>query len=121
MSEATLTNAKQSGDNLMAESEYRELCRKLRQEQIIRSKQGLTKRKKNSTVLAPKGNLKEITLNVRIEESPTNWADIKNDTVFALDPNGTQLFTKKGKDKAANLRTNKSMSIAGAAVYIVYL
>lgn len=114
--DVALKNGKQSDTSTMSEKEYRELCKKLRQEQMARSK-----KRKSRGVLRSPGTLKEIAVNARIAESSSDWEMLDLGTTFSTDATGTQLFVKTGKYQCRNLRTGKGRSLDAASVYVVYL
>ncbi len=100
----------------LSEDEYRSLCKQVRAYQI---KNG--KKKKAKPILKPIGDVNSIDRKFLIQKSPMDWDDIKIGMPFALDPTGTLLFTKSGKDRALCLNTMQSQSVGGASVYRVFL
>jgi hypothetical protein len=104
-----------SNQNL-SESEYKQLCKQVRQYQI--SKKQTKKRAK--PVLRPVGKVHIIDRKLTVEESATDWESIESE-LFSLDINATQLFIKLGKERARNLVTGKTIPVGGASVYRVFL
>ncbi len=116
MSDLSVTNGKQQNTSNLSEDEYRSLCKQVRAYQL---KNG--KKKKAKPILKPIGDVTTNTKNIIIQKSPMDWDDIKVGMPFALDPTGTLIFTKSGKDRALCLNTMQSQSVGGASVYRVFL
>lgn len=117
MAEDTVVkNGKQGIDSALSEQEYRELCKRVRQEQMLRSK-----KRKSRGVLRSAGTLKDFNIAAKVSESSTDWESLETGTVFSTDNQGVQLFVKSGRYQCRNLRTGKGRSLEGASVYVVYL
>lgn len=100
----------------ISEAQYRDLCKQVRHYQL---KKGAKKRAK--PILKPIGSTITISKNLTIQQQPVDWDDITTGTPFALDPNGTLVYTKCGSSRALCLNTMTSMSVGGASVYRIFL
>jgi hypothetical protein len=78
-------------------------------------------KKKSKPLLKPIGDINLIDLKLKIQKSPMDFDDLKNGMPFALDPLGTVLFTKTGRERAICLNTMQPQSVGGASVYRVFL
>lgn len=78
------------------------------------------KKAKPKPVLKPRGKVVEKQITISIEESATDWDDIK-DEPFSLDTNASRIYVKTGKERAKCVNTGKSIPVGGAAVYRVFL
>lgn len=116
MTETTALNGKISVDSGMSEKEYREMCRKVKAFQMANAK-----KKRSKPLLKPIGDINTIDLKVKVQKSPVDWDEIKNGMPFSLDPNGTVLYTKTGRERAICLNTMSPVPVGGASVYRVFL
>lgn len=115
-SDTAVKNGRLTDDKPMSDQEYKELCKKLRREQMARGK-----KRKSRGVLRSAGSLKDITIAAKVSESSTDWEALETGTVFSTDALGVQLFVKSGRYQCRNLRTGKGRSLEGASVFVVYL
>ncbi len=116
MSDTAVANGKQSADSGLSDEQYRAMCKQVRQYQIKNAK-----KKRSKPLLKPIGDINTIDLKVKVQKSPVDWDDIKNGMPFSLDPNGTVLYTKTGKERAICLNTMSPVPVGGASVYRVFL
>ncbi len=116
MSDSATLNGSKSASNQLTEQQYRELCKQVKQYQIANGK-----KKRSKPLLKPIGDINTIDLKVKVQKSPVDWDDIKNGMPFSLDPNGTVLYTKTGKERAICLNTMSPVPVGGASVYRVFL
>lgn len=116
MSDTAVTNGKQSGAGDLTEDQYRLLCKQVRQYQIKNAK-----KKRSKPLLKPIGDINAIDLKVKVQKSPSDWDDLRNGMPFSLDPSGTVLYTKTGKERAICLNTMSPVPVGGASVYRVFL
>jgi hypothetical protein len=116
MSDTAVANGKQSADSQLSDEQYRAMCKQVRQYQIKNAK-----KKRSKPLLKPIGDINTIDLKVKVQKSPVDWDDIKNGMPFSLDPNGTVLYTKTGKERAICLNTMSPVPVGGASVYRVFL
>jgi hypothetical protein len=78
-------------------------------------------KRKAKPILKPIGQTITTEKKVIIQQNPVDWDDIQNGTPFALDPNGTLIYTKAGASKALCLNTMSPVPVGGASVYRVFL
>lgn len=116
MSETATVNGKVSIDSNLTEKEYREMCRKVKAFQMANGK-----KRRSKPLLKPIGDINSIELKVKVQKSPCDWDDIKNGMPFSLDPSGTVLYTKTGRERAICLNTMSPVPVGGASVYRVFL
>ncbi len=116
MSDTSTVNGSQPKTTQLSEIEYRELCRKVKQYQIANGK-----KKRSKPLLKPIGDINIVDLKVKVQKSPVDWDDIKTGMPFSLDPTGTVLYTKTGKERAICLNTMSPVPVGGASVYRVFL
>src|SRR4028118_548245 len=116
MSDTSTVNGSQPKATQLSEIEYRELCKKVKQYQIANGK-----KKRSKPLLKPIGDINIIDLKVKVQKSPVDWDDIKTGMPFSLDPTGTVLYTKTGKERAICLNTMTPVPVVGASVYRVFL
>jgi hypothetical protein len=116
MSDSVAPNGNQPKATPLSEEQYRELCKQVKRYQLANSK-----KKRSKPLLKPIGDINTITLNVKVQKSPIDWDDIKNGMPFSLDPSGTVLYTKTGKERAICLNTMSPVPVGGASVYRVFL
>lgn len=100
-----------------SEEEYKRVCKQVKSFQM--KKTGSKRRSK--PLLKPIGDINAVELKVKVQKSPVDWDDIKNGMPFALDPNGTVLYTKTGKQRAICLNTMSPVPVGGASVYRIFL
>jgi hypothetical protein len=116
MSDSTVLNGSQPKATQLSESEYRELCKKVKQYQIVNGK-----KRRSKPLLKPIGDINIVDQKIKVQKSPVDWEDIKNGMPFSLDPTGTVLYTKTGKERAICLNTMSPVPVGGASVYRVFL
>lgn len=75
---------------------------------------------KAKPVLKPRGKVLTKEITIAIEESATDFEDIK-DEPFSLDANASQIYVKTGKERMKCVNTGRSIAVGGAAVYRVFL
>lgn len=78
-------------------------------------------KRKAKPLLKPIGDINVIDLKVKVQKSPCDWDDIRIGMPFSLDPTGTVLYTKTGKERAICLNTMSPVPVGGASVYRVFL
>jgi len=76
---------------------------------------------KNKPLLKPIGDINILDMKIKIQKAPMDWDDLKNGMPFSLDPLGTVLYTKTGKERAICLNTMSPIPVSGASVYRVFL
>lgn len=101
----------------LSESEYKELCKRVRQYQLAKGKG----RKKNKPILKPIGQTIAVDKKIIVQQSPVDWDTVENGSPFALDPNGVLIYTKAGASRALCLNTMSTLPVGGASVYRVFL
>lgn len=101
----------------LSDEQYKQLCKQVRQHQLAKGKG----RKKSKPILKPIGDINIVELKARVQKSPVDWDDIKNGMPFALDPNGTLIYTKAGANRAFCLNTMSPIAVGGASVYRIFL
>ncbi len=116
MSDTAVANGSRASTEQLTEEQYRDLCKKVRHYQL---KNG--KKKRSKPLLKPIGDINIIDLKVKVQKSPVDWDDIKTGMPFSLDPTGTVLYTKTGKERAICLNTMSPVPVGGASVYRVFL
>ncbi len=116
MSDIAVAYGNQSKTNQLTEQQYRELCKQVKQYQMVNGK-----KKRSKPLLKPIGDINIIDLKVKVQKSPVDWDDIKIGMPFSLDPTGTVLYTKTGKERAICLNTMSPVPVGGASVYRVFL
>jgi len=116
MSDSTVLNGSQPKATQLSESEYRELCKKVKHYQIANGK-----KKRSKPLLKPIGDINVVDQKIKVQKSPVDWDDIKTGMPFALDATGTVLYTKTGKERAICLNTMSPVPVGGASVYRVFL
>jgi hypothetical protein len=112
-----MTDTLSTPSTQLSETEYRKLCKQVRQYQIVNSKQ----RKRSKPILKPIGQTVTVNKALTIQQSPVDWDDIPNGSPFALDSNGTLLYTKSGCNRALCLNTMTTLPVGGASIYRVFL
>jgi len=116
MTDSATLNDSQPKATELSEEQYRQLCKQVKQYQL---KNG--KKRRSKPLLKPIGDINSIDLKVKVQKSPVDWDDIKIGMPFALDPTGTVLYTKTGKERAICLNTMSPVPVGGASVYRVFL
>ena len=116
MSDSAVLNGKQSVPSDLSPEQYKELCKKVKQYQLQNGK-----KRKSKPILKPIGDINVKQFQVKIQKSPVDWDDIKNGMPFALDADGTLIYTKIGKERAICLNTMSPVPVGGASVYRVFL
>jgi hypothetical protein len=116
MSDTALANGSRANTEQLTEEQYRDLCKKVRHHQLKNAK-----KKRSKPLLKPIGDINIIDLKVKVQKSPVDWDDIKTGMPFSLDPTGTVLYTKTGKERAICLNTMSPVPVGGASVYRVFL
>ena|SRR4028119_1444661 len=114
MTEATMTNGKQSIESQMTESEYKALCKKLRAEQRARST-----KKSAPKILSSTGEFKIGENKYKIFQAPVDWNSLEIGDKFSLDNGNSESFIKVARNRAISLNTGKSISVAAASCYRV--
>ncbi len=112
MSEAAVVN----GNQAITEQQYRQMCKQVRQFQLANGK-----KRKAKPVLKALGETSALTKTLTIQKAPVDWDDLSAGMLFSLDPAGTLIYTKVGKDRALCLNTMKSQSVGGASTYRIFL
>ena len=105
-----------NGATDLTEEQYREMCRKVRHHQIRKGR-----KRRSKPLLKPIGEVTSTDLKVKVQKSPCDWDDLRIGMPFSLDPSGTVLYTKTGKERAICLNTMSPVPVGGASVYRVFL
>ncbi len=116
MSDSAVANGSQSKASELTEEQYRQLCKQVKRYQLANGK-----KKRSKPLLKPIGDINTIDLKVKVQKSPIDWDDLRNGMPFSLDPSGTVLYTKTGKERAICLNTMSPVPVGGASVYRVFL
>jgi hypothetical protein len=116
MSDSAVANGSQPKAPGLTEEQYRQLCKQVKQYQLANGK-----KKRSKPLLKPIGDINTIDLKVKVQKSPIDWDDLRNGMPFSLDPSGTVLYTKTGKERAICLNTMSPVPVGGASVYRVFL
>lgn len=116
MSGSEVLNGSKTTANQLTEQQYRELCKQVKHYQMSNGK-----KKRSKPLLKPIGDINIVDLKVKVQKSPVDWDDIKIGMPFSLDPSGTVLYTKTGKERAICLNTMSPVPVGGASVYRVFL
>ncbi len=117
MTEAATTNGSKTNAADLTKEQYKTLCKQVRHYQLANGR-GKPRRK---PLLKPIGDITVKALNIKVQKSPVDWDDIKNGMPFALDADGTLIYTKTGKERAICLNTMSPTPVGGASVYRVFL
>ncbi|NEQ78495.1 MAG: hypothetical protein F6K23_39210 [Okeania sp. SIO2C9] len=112
-----LPNSKKT-NNTMSPEEAKELHTKLNHYYRNRKQGG---KRKTKPVLKPIGDTQVIQKNLTIQKSPTDWDELANGSLFAVDPAGALLFTKVSNSRALCINFMKTQPVGGAAVYRIFL
>ncbi|NEO30893.1 MAG: hypothetical protein F6K36_10765 [Symploca sp. SIO3C6] len=107
-----------TSDKTMTPEEAKQLHTKLNHYYRDRKKGA---KRKPKPVLKPIGDTETIQKCLTIQKSPTDWDDLANGSLFAVDPSGALLFTKISNSRALCLNFMKSQPVGGAAVYRIFL
>jgi len=116
MSDSTVLNGSQPKPAELSEQQYRELCKQVKRYQIQNGK-----KRRSKPLLKPIGDINVVDQKIKVQKSPVDWDDIKTGMPFSLDPTGTVLYTKTGKERAICLNTMSPVPVGGASVYRVFL
>jgi hypothetical protein len=117
MAETATTNGNLPGVEIMSPEQAKALHAQLNR--FYRKQNG--QKKKLKPMLKPIGDINILELKVKVQKSPMDFDDLKNGMPFSLDPMGTVLYTKTGKERAICLNTMQPQSVGGASVYRVFL
>jgi hypothetical protein len=117
MGDVALSNGSKSADSQMSEQEYRELCKKLRREQMAR-KGG---KRKSKPPLRAIGEVVSKPGNFRIQKMQTDWDALPNYTPFTTDLEATEIFIKIGRERAASFNTMRPFPVASGLVHRVFI
>jgi hypothetical protein len=112
-----LTNGHKSTDTPLSSEEAKALHTKLNN--FYRQRRGDKKRAR--PVLKPIGDVNQLQRNLVIQKSPTDWDDIPNGALFAVDPAGSLLFTKVSTSRALCLNFMKTQPVGGASCYRIFV
>jgi hypothetical protein len=113
MADSSLAN----GNQQLTEEDYKKLCKQVRHYQLAK-KGG---KKKAKPILKPIGQTVKVAKEFIVQQNPVDWDDIPNGAPFALDANGTLIYTKAGASRALCLNTMSPLPVGGASVYRVFL
>ena len=116
MTDSVAPNGNQKGATPLSPEQYKELCKQVKHYQLANGK-----KRKSKPILKPIGDINVIELKAKVQKSPVDWDDIKNGMPFALDADGTLIYTKIGKERAICLNTMSPVPVGGASVYRVFL
>lgn len=112
-----MTNTALADDRkVLTDEQYKELCKQVKQHQMAKGK-----KRRSKPLLKPIGDVTVKALNLKVQKSPVDWDDLKNGMPFALDSEGTLIYTKTGKERAICLNTMSPTPVGGASVYRVFL
>ena len=114
--DTSVTNGHKSTDTLTPE-EAKALHTKLNK--FYRQQRGNKERAR--PVLKPIGDVNQLQRNLVIQKSPTDWDDIPNGALFAVDPAGSLLFTKVSASRALCLNFMKTQPVGGASCYRIFV
>lgn len=110
-----MPNETPTTNETLTEAEYKLLCKRVKQHQLTR-----ISKKKSKPILKPIGNTVIVDKKLIVQQTPVDWDDITPGTPFALDPNGTVIYTKAGASRALCLNTMSSTPVGGASVYRIF-
>lgn len=116
MSDTVIANGNKSANTVPTEQQYREMCKQVKQYQLANGR-----KKRSKPLLKPIGDINILDMKIKIQKAPCDWDDIKNGMPFSLDPVGTVLYTKTGRERAICLNTMSPVPVGGANVYRVFL
>lgn len=116
MGDVSLSNGSKAADTQMSEQEYRELCKKLRREQMARGG-----KRKSKPPLRSIGEVVQKPGVFKIQKIQTDWEMLPNGTPFATDLEATLIFIKTGRERAFCFNTMQSLPVASALVHRVFL
>jgi hypothetical protein len=117
MAESATTNGSIPSVEILTKEQAKALHTKLNQ--FYKKESG--NKRKVKPLLKPIGDINILDLKVKVSKSPTDFDDLKNGMPFSLDPMGTVLYTKTGKERAICLNTMSPVPVGGASVYRVFL
>ncbi len=112
-----VTNGIKPSDGDLTPEEAKALHAKLNR--FYRKRRG--DKKKQSPVLKDLGNVTPLKPNFVIQENPTDWDNVPNGALFAVDKAGSLLFTKISKTRALCLNFMRSQPVAGASCYRIFV
>jgi hypothetical protein len=115
--DTSVINGHKSTDTILTPEEAKALHTKLNK--FYRQQRGDKKRAK--PVLKPIGDVDQLQRNLVIQKSPTDWDDIPNGALFAVDPAGSLLFTKVSASRALCLNFMKTQPVGGASCYRIFV
>lgn len=78
-------------------------------------------KRKTKPILKPIGQTKAIQKTWIISQAPSDWEDLPKGAPFALDADGTLIYTKSGASQALCINTMSALPVGGASVYRVFL
>ena len=116
MSDSTAATGSPDRGTPLTEQQYKDLCKQVKRYQIAKGQ-----KKRSKPLLKPIGDINAIDLKVKVQKSPIDWDALRNGMPFSLDPSGTVLYTKTGKERAICLNTMSPVPVGGASVYRVFL
>lgn len=105
-----------NGSKGLTEEQYKELCKQVKNYQMSKGK-----KRRSKPLLKPIGDVNVLDMKIKVQKSPCDWDDIKNGMPFALDSDGTLIYTKTGRERAICLNTMSPVPVGGASVYRVFL
>lgn len=105
-----------NGSKGLTEEQYKELCKQVKHYQMSKGK-----KRRSKPLLKPIGDVNVFDMKIKVQKSPCDWDDIKNGMPFALDSDGTLIYTKTGRERAICLNTMSPVPVGGASVYRVFL
>jgi hypothetical protein len=117
MADSIVTNGSQPAVSIASKEQAKALHAELNK--FYRKERG--DKRKSKPILKPIGQTVTTEKKIIIQQNPVDWDDIQNGTPFALDPNGTLIYTKAGASKALCLNTMSPVPVGGASVYRVFL
>jgi hypothetical protein len=100
----------------ITEDDYKRLCKQVKQYQLAKG----AKKKKSKPILKPIGNTTIVKKELVVQQTPVDWDEVSVGTPFALDSNGTLVYTKAGASRALCLNTMSTVPVGGANVYRIF-
>ncbi len=117
MADATLTNGSLPNVEILSKEQAKAIHAQLNRFY----KKETSSKKKQKPLLKPIGDINVETKQLKIQKSPVDFDDLKTGMLFSLDPTGTVLYAKSGKERALCLNTMSPVPVGGASVYRVFL
>lgn len=111
------TNGHKSADSGLTPEEAKALHKKLNN--FYRQRRG--GKPKMKPVLKPIGDVNPLAPKMTIQKLATDWDDIPNGALFAVDPAGSLLFTKVSSSRALCLNFMKTQPVGGASCYRIFV